>query len=53
MQIRNRRLGRDDFNQSTLKVAKALIGKGAKIIMNYVGGMLGSAAKSFVSGART
>ena len=38
---------------ATGEQAKALIGKGAKIIMNYVGGMLGSAAKSFVSGART
>jgi 4-hydroxy-2-oxoheptanedioate aldolase len=32
---------------ATGEQAKALIGKGAKIVMNYVGGMLGQAIKSF------
>ncbi len=36
---------------ATGEQAKALIDKGAKIIMNYVGGMLGASAKAFISGA--
>ena len=37
---------------ATGEQAKALIGKGAKIIMNYVGGMLGASIKAFVSGSK-
>lgn len=37
---------------ATGEQAKALIAKGAKIVMNYVGGMLGSAAKAFVNGSK-
>lgn len=37
---------------ATGEQAKALIAKGAKIVMNYVGGMLGSAAKVFVNGSK-
>ena len=37
---------------ATGEQAKALIGKGAKIIMNYVGGMLGASAKAFIAGSK-
>jgi 4-hydroxy-2-oxoheptanedioate aldolase len=36
---------------ATGEQAKGLIQKGAKIIMNYVGGMINQSAKAFVSGA--
>ena len=37
---------------ATGEQAKAWIGQGAKIIMNYVGGMLGSSIKAFVGGSK-